>query len=399
MALTHYFSYLNTAEQIVAHYEGQEPFPYFIKAFFRNNKKFGSRDRKIISHLCYCFFRTGKSLIDLPVRGRILAGYFLSVRQSTPLLQTLHPEWDGKADLSAESKEAVIQEMAPDFSYQHVFPFTDELSSGIDTESFCRSHFIQPDVFLRIRKGNSRHVTAQLRHAGIPFRKITEEAIALGENAQIDKLFRLNKEVVIQDLSSQHTADYFPSFPKDAVLRIWDCCAGSGGKTLLAADYFPNAELTATDNRNTILRNFLLRMEEAEVDVKNVQVMDLGSRSSANEVKKWMAAGRFDLIIADVPCSGSGTWGRSPEEMPGFEKEEIADYAGLQRSIVSHAIPALKSGGYLLYITCSVYKAENEDNIAQITQMHNLKVVRQGIIEGYTQKADTMFAALLISPA
>ena len=75
--MSRYHSYLNTAVTILTNYKGEEPFAGYIKKFFAANKKYGSKDRKSISHLCYCYFRTGKALPKLSVEDRIVAGLFL----------------------------------------------------------------------------------------------------------------------------------------------------------------------------------------------------------------------------------------------------------------------------------------------------------------------------------
>jgi 16S rRNA (cytosine967-C5)-methyltransferase len=96
-----------------------------------------------------------------------------------------------------------------------------------------------------------------------------------------------------------------------------------------------------------------------------------------------------------VPCSGSGTWGRTPEQLSFFQKNKIQEYADLQREIISNVVPHLAVDGYLLYITCSVFKKENEGNVQLIQQKFpSLQLIHQEILIGYDKKADTMFAAL-----
>ena len=77
------------------------------------------------------------------------------------------------------------------------------------------------------------------------------------------------------------------------------------------------------------------------------------------------------------------------------QRKEIGRYAQLQATIAGNAIPHLKRGGYLLYITCSVFAAENEINIDKLAEQYSLQLIRQQVITGYQHKADTMFAALL----
>src|SRR5690606_8193418 len=105
----------------------------------------------------------------------------------------------------------------------------------------------------------------------------------------------------------------------------------------------------------------------------------------------------FDLVIADVPCSGSGTWSRTPEQLYYFGKEKIQLYASRQRKILEHVTGNAKPGGYLLYCTCSVFRKENEEQV-QYLQDAGWTVVQQEILTGYNMRADTLFAALLQKP-
>jgi 16S rRNA (cytosine967-C5)-methyltransferase len=104
---------------------------------------------------------------------------------------------------------------------------------------------------------------------------------------------------------------------------------------------------------------------------------------------------QYSIIIADVPCTGSGTWSRTPEQLYYFDENKIEEYAALQKKILSNVIPHLDPGGYLLYITCSVFKKENEGAVNYIKQEFNLELVKMELIKGYEEKADSMFAALL----
>ena len=100
------------------------------------------------------------------------------------------------------------------------------------------------------------------------------------------------------------------------------------------------------------------------------------------------------MIIADVPCTGSGTWSRTPEQLYFFNHQTIERFSDLQKRILSNVIPFLKSEGYLLYITCSVFKKENEEIAGFIKEKLLLELIRSEVLKGYDKKADTMYAAL-----
>src|SRR5689334_10617317 len=147
--MSRFHSYINSAGKAIESYSGEEPFASFLKKFFSLHKKYGSKDRKQISHLCYCYFRIGKLKEELPVEDRVLIGLFLCSAESNELLQALKPEWNENVALTVNEKLALLQPaIAAD-----IFPFTDELSNGIEKEPFIISHLQQPDLFLRLRPG------------------------------------------------------------------------------------------------------------------------------------------------------------------------------------------------------------------------------------------------------
>ncbi|HEY6503935.1 MAG TPA: Fmu (Sun) domain-containing protein [Chitinophagaceae bacterium] len=388
--MSRYYSYLNTAQEILRRYKSEEPFASFLKKFFSLNKKYGSKDRKQISHLCYCYFRIGKLNTSLPDEERILTGLFLCSDNSNEILEQLKPEWNEKVTTPVAEKLSLLHLD----TIQDIFPFADELSDGIEKESFILSHIIQPDLFIRLRPGKEDIVKQKLKEAGIDFTIVSDTCIALPNASKIDSIIELNKEAVVQDLSSQRIAEFipFPSSNNRSKISAWDCCAASGGKSILLHDLYPGIELTVSDVRESILINLKKRFSEAGIYKYKSTVADLtisGFRLPASD---------FGLIIADVPCSGSGTWGRTPEQLFYFKKEKINEYASLQQKIVSNVIPHVKAGGYFLYITCSVFKKENEEAVEFIKQNFGFSLLKMEMLKGYDKKADTMFAALLQRP-
>ena len=384
--MSRYHSYLNTAVTILTNYKGEEPFAGYIKKFFAANKKYGSKDRKSISHLCYCYFRTGKALPKLSVEDRIVAGLFLCSSEENEILAFLKPAWNSNAGLSIEEKLVLIDK---DLILEQIFPWKEECCEELEIEFFAESFLQQPDLFLRMRPGKEKQVKAKLKNAEIDFKTLNNSCIALSNNTKIDTLLEADKEVVIQDYSSQRVADFFPINIDGAIKTVWDCCAASGGKSILANDVLTNIQLTVSDIRENILFNLNKRFSAAGINNYKSFIADLSNS------KQVVAAESFDLIMADVPCSGSGTWSRTPEQLYYFELAKIDEYAKLQKSILKNVIMALKPGGYFLYITCSVFKKENKDAVNFLLENFNFKVLKMELLKGYEMKADSMFAALL----
>jgi 16S rRNA (cytosine967-C5)-methyltransferase len=363
-----YYSHLNTAVQLLQQYDGQQPFVYFIKKFFSADKKYGSKDRRNISQLCYAYFRLGKALLHLPMEERILVGLHACSPAAEELREHLQP---------AQPVSIPVTD---------IFPWQEALSEGIDYRAFCFYFLVQPDLFLRLRPGKEQMVKAKLQEANMPFKEITATCLALPNASKVDTVIDIDTEAVIQDYTSQRIGEFLKQIPKP--VKVWDACAASGGKAILAYDLLKPIDLTVSDVRDTILINLEKRFTNVGIKNYNAFMADLVT------LKQKIPFGPFDLIIADVPCSGSGTWSRTPEQLFYFDTTMIDTYQTLQKKIVHNIIPYVQAGGYFLYITCSVFKKENEDLVQYIQEQHGLRLLNMQLLKGYDQKADTMFAAL-----
>ncbi len=392
-------SYLNSAKAILALYNGEEPFATFIKKYFAQHKKFGSRDRKEISNLCYCYFRASPPPIDrgklfkggisktfIPDDLQLLKSLFLCSTESNEILASLKPEWNEKTGLPIKEKLLFLN-----FQLTSVFPWEEDLSDGIEYEKFCASFFVQPDLFLRIRPGYAEKILLKLNEAEVNYEFISPFTIRLSNSFKADKYFELDKEVVVQDYNSQRVGELFLPVRRGYPDKVWDCCAGSGGKSIMAYDLNPEIDLVVSDARETILVNMKKRFGAAGLKKYLSFVADL----SKEKLPASIINNQQSIIIADVPCTGSGTWGRTPEQLHFFDEKKIAEYAARQKKIIANIIPALKPGGSLLYITCSVFKKENEEMVEYLKEKFHLQLVKMELLRGYELKADTMFAALL----
>jgi len=386
--VSRYYSYINSAKGILSIYRGEEPLSSFLKKYFSANKKYGSKDRKQIAHLVYCFFRLGKVVMNTSIEEKILIALFVCSTESNEILAALKPDWNEKCKLPLNEKLLVINSS---LLISEVFPWKEELSEGIDQEKFCGSFFIQPDLFLRLRPGKEKMVIERLQQAGIDFKMIAETCLALPNASQIDAIVELDKESVIQDHNSQRTGEFIKSgiLNLKSEITVWDCCAGSGGKSIMAYDINPKIELTVSDTRESILVNLQKRFAKAGIKNYKSIIADLAGPNFQ------FSTFNFQLVIADVPCTGSGTWSRTPEQLYFFNERRIEEYSVLQKKIVSNVIPHLKSGGSFVYITCSVFKKENEEIITFIKENFHLKLKQMEVLKGYDKKADSMFIAVL----
>ncbi len=394
--MSKFHSYLNTAYSIVKSYNGDLPLSVYLKSFFSANKKYGSKDRKQITNICYSYYRLGKAIPNSSANSEIRKHYFLAgllvcTDKDDQVLEAVAPEWNNIIQLPLEEKFFFLRGTGIDIDIGAVFPWPELLSNGINYHQFCRSFFVQPDLFLRIRPGHKPTVVKKLDSAAISFSTKDKDTLVLPNITKIPEVVRQDEEVVVQDYSSQRIAEFLklPAESYNHGIKVWDCCAASGGKSILAADVFKNIELTVSDVRASILKNLQIRFRRAGIKKYKSFVADL------TQPKIPADAGGYDLIICDAPCSGSGTWSRTPEQLYFWNENDIDYYINLQQKISSNILSFIKPGGYLLYITCSVFKRENEDIVKKIVENSNLELVQMNVIKGYDEKADTMFGALM----
>ena len=384
--LMRYHSWLNSAKTIIESYRGDVPFAAFLKKYFNANKKYGGKDRKQIATLCYNFYRLGKAVPQLPVEEKIIVAVFICETTSNDFLQFHKPEWNELTTKPIAEKIAIAG-----FTAEDVFPWAEELSNGIDAELFRYSFFKQPDLFLRIRPGNKEAVVKKLQDAGFEFNMPLDNCLALSNSTKVDEILEIDKEVVVQDYNSQQVLNGIkdPVSSMQHPVSVWDCCAASGGKSLLVYDILNGTiELTVSDIRESILSNLKNRFETAGIKKYKSFVADL------THPQFLISNSQFQIVLCDAPCTGSGTWSRTPEQLYYLKRKTIDVYVAMQQQIVSNVIPHLQTGGLFIYITCSVFKNENEDMVNFIQEKFQLQLLQMELLKGYDKKADSMFVAV-----
>ncbi len=157
----------------------------------------------------------------------------------------------------------------------------------------------------------------------------------------------------IQDEGSQVVSRLVYARPGEQVL---DYCAGGGGKTLaMAADMENKGQIHAFDADRLRLAPIHERLKRA--GTRNVQVLD------AATVPPPDLQARMDRVLVDAPCTGSGTWRRRPDAKWRLSESAIDDRVAEQTAILNAASAFVRPGGFLAYVTCSLFPAENEDRV------------------------------------
>lgn len=381
---TKYHSHLSTAKKIIESYNGIEPLVFTLKKYFSKNKKHGSKDRKIIQSLCYSYYRTAHALYNYSTEEKIIWSRFITVNIHDEFLMAVRPELSEKILLPYAEK---LKMAGTDFDA--IFPFADELSNAIDKEKFVYSFLKQPNLFLRIRPGKKDEVLRKLKSIPVENR-VESDCIELPNTFKVSEVFDLDKEVVVQDASSQQTLGFLKTIKLNEKVKAWDCCAASGGKSILLYDSLDgNVEITASDIRESILKNYKDRLQVAKLPFAKTFSADL-TEGLPKQINS-----KFDIIICDVPCTGSGTWARTPEQLYFFSTNKIEEYAQRQMLIVQTAFRALKKDGLFFYITCSVFQKENEAVVESLAKLMGAKIINMHYIQGAQSLADTLFVAIM----
>lgn len=379
---------LRAFDQIFKSYDGAQPLHRFLFAYFKRNKQMGSSDRRWASRYIYNFFRLGKVLIKEDYTIRLAIADFLGSQTGSLVIDTFLPALKDRLELTITEKLALIKQHYPAFDLKDVFSFHENLSEGIELHDFYKSFFTQPDLFLRVNAGHMQKLIGILRQEGVMTTELSDTTLALPNGTKLDSILAAEKNYQVQDLSSQKTGNFFQPQPWD---KWWDCCAASGGKSLLLFDLEPKVELLVSDVRENSLHNLDERFQEAGLKKYQKKVLDL-LQNNDQDLHHY----EFDGIILDAPCSGSGTWGRTPEMLYYFDNHKIAYFSKLQKNIAANVVKYLKEGKPLVYITCSVFKQENEEVVSWLLENLPLKLEKMEVIKGYNDRADTMFVARLI---
>ena len=174
----------------------------------------------------------------------------------------------------------------------------------------------------------------------------------------------------VQDAASMVVQQIFASLRGEEPVRVLDLCAAPGGKsTCIAAQSLTEEDILVSNevirSRATILAENITKWGRANVVVTN----DEPRRFAAME-------GYFDMLLADVPCSGEGMFRKDAASIGQWNPDNVALCAARQRKIVAEAWPSLKTGGILIYSTCTFNRFENDGNVEWIARELGAELLR-----------------------
>ncbi|MBS0624116.1 MAG: RsmB/NOP family class I SAM-dependent RNA methyltransferase [Verrucomicrobia bacterium] len=344
--------------QLLRRFDNQHlPLDLFISQYFRAHKALGAQDRRTLAEAVYGM-----------VRWQLLLDYLIGPNPSWEKRFQLYRNFQPTQYLTVSSIPLHVRVSCPK-------PLFDLLVQDYGESYACQLAQINTTtapIMVRVNPLKTTRdallakwaeqydaMTAKESPYGIEFKK----RIALFALPEFQEgLFE------VQDEASQLVASLVQTQPKDQVL---DYCAGAGGKSLAFAHHMASGgQLYLHDVRPAILDQARKRFKRA--GIQNVQFLEPG-HPQLERLK-----GKLDWVLVDVPCSGTGTLRRHPDQKWKFTLTWLEGLIHLQRQIVEQTLPFLKPTGKLVYATCSILKKENEEQREYF--LKNLPLISYGNI-------------------
>jgi 16S rRNA (cytosine967-C5)-methyltransferase len=345
----------------------ERPADSVLSYHFKNHREMGHADRGRIAELVYGILRHLRSLRDVvgrseppsPSEARYLVLAALvrlqgkNLREIEHLIKGEDTEWFGRLKAAGQDKSSA--------AVKHEFP--DWLETALsampadELDALARSLLVSAPLDLRINPLHARRpeIMAQLEKHGIAAKETPYAPWGMrleGKPAIQRHPAFVKGDMEVQDEGSQILAALVAPKRGEMVL---DFCAGAGGKTLLMGALMKNTgRLYAADVSEKRLAKLGPRL--ARSGLSNVQTIRLAHERD-DRIQR--LAGKFDRVLVDAPCSGTGTLRRNPDLKWRQGEDQVVELTELQAKILEAAAPLVRPGGVLVYATCSLLPQEN----------------------------------------
>ena len=338
-----------------------------IETALKSNPKWGSRDRSFVASSVYEIVRwkrlyahiTGQDFnnpdpAQLATAHWILNGYETEEIDFLPKLR--------KSELKRRIKDinkVEIRESIPDWLGTVA---KEQLGKDWEKEMIALNEEAKLVLRANTLKTDPVKLQAILKERGVETLSSKErpEALVAGKRSNV---FRLEEYKLglfeIQDKSSQEVAPFLKVEPG---MRVIDACAGAGGKSLHLAALMQNkGRILSLDTEEYKLTELKRRAKRAGASIVETRVI-----SSSKTIKR--LAGQADRLLLDVPCSGLGVLRRNPDAKWKITPEFIEKVKATQQEILSRYEKMVKPGGVLVYATCSILPAENQEQVKKFLE-------------------------------
>lgn len=343
-----------------------------LSDFFRNNRDLGTKERAFVAETVYGVLRRLRFLTalttenddDQPDARQLILAWLLrvqgmSIQKLEPMLNEQQKEWALKIKAkSTENLPLAVQADVRDWLWEKLVSQYGE----DEALKIARSMHESATLDLRVNtiKGSrdevfdkfvAENTSGEKNISKTPYSP-TGIRMPLRLNISRHVLFTDGK-IEVQDEGSQILA--YLVAPKRGQM-VADVCAGAGGKTLALGALMKNTgRLYAFDISEKRLHSLGQRLKRSGLSNLTAQKIN-----NENDLKLKRLSGKFDRVLVDAPCSGMGTIRRNPDLKWRQTAEDVAELNVLQASILARAAKLVKTGGRLIYATCSLLKEENE---------------------------------------
>lgn len=397
------------------------PADHVIDVFFRQRRYLGSHDRRELAESVYGVLRHRRLLQTLVALvgeqkssspSWLLAAYQIHFENRTP--QSVSEA----SPLAIEQTQKITEVSPAELGRDHIgvrLSFPEWLVAALQAQMGAESAALlealnqAPPLTLRANtlKTTREDCMRELQQRGYECAPtmLSPMGIQLAKRANLFSLdlFR-DGWFEVQDEGSQLISLLLDPKPN---WRVADVCAGGGGKTLHLASLMKNrGEIFAFDVIAPRLENLKKRARRSGIHNVRTQLLQ------ANVLPQNLL-GQFDAVLIDAPCTGSGVLRRNPDAKWKITAEMVQELATKQREIIAHYAPLLKTGGRMVYATCSLMAEENEEVVeaflkqntffvksdaAAILQRYNLAKLAEGNfmrLLPHRNGCDGFFAAVL----
>jgi 16S rRNA (cytosine967-C5)-methyltransferase len=341
--------------------------------FFRDNRELGVKDRAFVAESVYGVLRR-KSWLAHVADGEdprklllawLLRAQGMSLRELDAVLNKQQKEWAQQIKAkSTENVSPAMQADMPDWLWQSL------AAQYGETEALAIARSLQQpaplDLRVNILKATREEVAQRFEseRAQVALTPYSPFGLRMPERLNISRhLLFTEGRIEVQDEGSQLLALLVA--PRRGEM-VADFCAGAGGKSLAIGALMRNTgRIYAFDVSEKRLQNLGARLKRSGLSNLHSQLI-----SSENDSRLKRLQGKFDRVLVDAPCSGLGTLRRNPDLKWRQTPQDIAELSAKQRTILDRAARLVKTGGKLVYATCSLLKEENEQIVETFLSDH-----------------------------
>ena len=331
-------------------FKDEKPADAIINEYLRARKYIGAKDRRFITDMVW----------EL-IRNRMKLSF--DAESAAPrqiLLQTARDKLDevfdgspyGLAPLQEEERSRLAKENTQPYPAFVEAECPEWLFAKIKNLEFCKALNRPAMVNFRAHNHSRDEVLCRLRQEGLDVEPTVYSPLGVKSAQRVNLANCMTYQdgwIDVQDEASQLAAILCDVRPAH---KIIDYCCGAGGKSLALAYLMNNqGKILAHDISSSRLEEIKPRMQR--LGIKNIELTDIIADTDRD----------FDRFILDAPCSGSGTWRRCPDAKFRLTPEHLQKLNQTQSELLDIAYSKTKSGGRIIYITCSVLRDEDEDII------------------------------------